>query len=532
MAAETPSQRRLASALTSLKSLQDSGLTVLRTNDLSRDDREALVAAGFLKPVIKGWYMPSRPGEGDGETTAWYASANDFIARYCEERFGTQWCVSADHSIRIHAGNTALPTQVVVNAPAGGNSVVKLPAGHTILDYKAKDFPAAGNRTSVGGLRTMTLEHAFVRVSESFFRTYARDAQIALLALKDGSVLARQLLDGNHSVVAGRLAGALRACGRDAIADDVLSTMRSVGHSVSETNPFADPPPALKLLRGESPYVTRIRLMWESMRRDVIKAFPPAPGLPAAPSAYMAAVKDSYARDAYNSLSIEGYRVTNELIERVASGGWNPEKSETDEHSRDAMAARGYYQARIEVEASIGRILAGSNAGIVASRDHRTWYRELFAPSVAAGLLKAHDLAGYRGHQVYIRNAAHVPPPAEAVRDMMPAMFELLESEPQACVRAVLGHFVFVFTHPYPDGNGRMGRFLMNAMMASGGYPWTVIELARRSEYMAALDEASSNENIVPFAKFVASSMRREAALTKAKRRPSKAPAGKRQPKL
>jgi len=522
MAAETPSQRRLANALASLKRLQDSGLTVLRTNELSRDDREALVDAGFLKSVIKGWYMPSRPGESDGETTAWYASANAFISRYCEDRFGSDWCVGADHSIRLHAGNVSLPTQVVASAPAGGNSVVKLPAGHTILDYRAKDFPAPGNRTTVGGLRAMTLEHALVRVPEVFYRTYARDAQIALLGLKDGSVLARQLLDGSHSVVAGRLAGALRACGLDAIANDILSTMRSVGHTVTEANPFEDPPPTLKMQRGESAYVTRIRLMWESMRGDVIKSFPPAPGRPAAPEGYLAAVKDTYARDAYNSLSIEGYRVTNELIERVAKGGWNPEKNQADEQSRDAMAARGYYQARLEVEASIGRILAGSNAGIVVSRDHRTWYRELFAPSVTAGLLKPHDLAGYRAHQVYIRNAAHVPPPVEAVRDMMPTLFDLLESEPHACVRAVLGHFVFVFTHPYPDGNGRMGRFLMNAMMASGGYPWTVIELERRSEYMAALDEASSRENIVPFAEFVASSMRREVDLAQAKRRPAK----------
>lgn len=524
MAADTPSQRRLANALTSLKRLQDSGQAVLHTSELTRDDRESLVDAGFLKPIIKGWYMPSRPSESDGETTAWYASANDFIARYCEERFGADWCVGADHSIRLHAGSTALPAQVVVNAPAGGNSVTPLPAGHSILDYKAKDFPAAANRTRVGGLRAMTLEHALIRVSESFYRTSSRDAQIALLGLKDSSALVRQLLDGNHSVIAGRLAGALRACGQGAIADDVLSTMRSVGHSVSETNPFADPPPVLQVLRGESPYVTRIRLMWASMRSDVIAAFPPVPGLPAAPATYMAAVKDSYVRDAYNSLSIEGYRVTNELIERVASGDWNPTKNEADMQSGDAMAARGYYLARTAVEGSIGRILSGGNAGKVAAQDHRTWYRELFAPSVAAGLLKAQDLAGYRGHQVYIRNAAHVPPPVEAVRDMMPALFELLESEPEACVRAVLGHFVFVFTHPYPDGNGRMGRFLMNAMMASGGYPWTVIELARRSEYMTALDAASSRGNIVPFADFVASSMHREAELTKAKPRATKQP--------
>ena len=59
MAAETPSQRRLANALISLKGLQDGGQTVLRTNELSRDDREALVEAGFLQPVIKGcWRRP------------------------------------------------------------------------------------------------------------------------------------------------------------------------------------------------------------------------------------------------------------------------------------------------------------------------------------------------------------------------------------------------------------------------------------------------------------------------------------------
>ena len=75
-----------------------------------------------------------------------------------------------------------------------------------------------------------------------------------------------------------------------------------------------------------------------------------------------------------------------------------------------------------------------------------------------------------------------------------------------------------------------MGWFLMNAMMTSGRYPWTVIELERRSEYMAALIEASSRENIVPFVDFVATSMRREAELIKAGERPAKATASRRRP--
>jgi len=83
-----------------------------------------------------------------------------------------------------------------------------------------------------------------------------------------------------------------------------------------------------------------------------------------------------------------------------------------------------------------------------------------------------------------------------------------LETEPSAAVRAVLGHFLFVYIHPYFDGNGRLGRFLMNSMLASGGYPWTVIRVEQRSGYMAALEAASSGGEIKPFAELVASSMR------------------------
>jgi Fic family protein len=60
-----------------------------------------------------------------------------------------------------------------------------------------------------------------------------------------------------------------------------------------------------------------------------------------------------------------------------------------------------------------------------------------------------------------------------------------------------------VSIHPYFDGNGRMGRFLMNAMLASGGYPWTVIPLAQRTRYMNALESASVGQDIRPFAELL-----------------------------
>src|SRR6202034_2408807 len=152
----------------------------------------------------------------------------------------------------------------------------------------------------------------------------------------------------------------------------------------------------------------------------VIERFPQAPGLAQDGKTYLKRVDDAYVTDAYHSLSIEGYRVTPELIERVGGGAWNPETNEEDRQQRNAMAARGYWQAYQAVHKSVDRVLHGENSGLVADEDHRDWYRELFAPSVTAGLLKPADLAGYRNGQVYIRRSMHVPPNPEAVRDMMP----------------------------------------------------------------------------------------------------------------
>jgi Fic family protein len=67
---------------------------------------------------------------------------------------------------------------------------------------------------------------------------------------------------------------------------------------------------------------------------------------------------------------------------------------------------------------------------------------------------------------------------------------------------------MFVYIHPYFDGNGRLGRFLMNAMLASGGYPWTVIRIELRADYMKALESASSQGEIKAFSELIANSIK------------------------
>ena len=498
----TPAEK-LAQSLEALGQIQKpGGKGAIRAKDLSRTHRERLVAIGFLREVIKGWYMPSRPEENTGESTHWYASFWNFCAAYLEERFGETWCLSPEQSLSYLAGNRTVPRQLMVRSPRARNRVTTLPHNTSLFDVRAA-VPKTDDMELHDDLRLFSTEAAMIACSPRFFTSNPTDMRAVLLTLRDASRLLRRLLEGGHSTIAGRLAGAFRNCGRERIADDIAKTMTAAGYEIRETDPFRDKPRLLSSPRETSPYVHRIELMWNKMREPVLELFPQAPDCPRAVQAYIKRVKEAYRSDAYHSLSIEGYQVTPDLIERVRTGVWNPDADPLDREQRNAMAARGYWQAYQAVIESARKVLQGENAGEVADHDHGDWCRELFAPSVVVGLLQPADLAGYRNAQVYIRNSMHMPMNSNAVRDALPALFDLLRNEQEPAVRVVLGHFLFVYIHPYMDGNGRMGRFLMNVMLASGGYPWTVVPVSERAAYMSALEEASVQENIAPFARFL-----------------------------
>lgn len=508
---------KLAASLSVLQNRQGNDRHVFRSEEFTREDRERLVRNGFLRPIVRGWLMLSSPGAGPHETTPWYASSWEFCARYSTHRFGEQWHLAPLQSLLLHAENTTVPQAMIVHTPKGGNNRLELPFGAALFDVKASGMPPAEDLCSRNGVRLFTPEAALVRVAPTFFKDSPVEAQTVLAGVREASGILRRLLAGGHTVVAGRLAGAFRHVGRGAIADEIAGAMRQTEHRFRESNPFLEEggnavvPPGARGGSGGSAIDRRLRALWEAAREPILEAFPEAPGRPDNPDSYERYLKHMdgiYVEDAYHSLSIEGYRVTPELLELVRSGTWNPERVEGHRQERNAMAARGYWQASQRVQASVRDILQGAPAGEKFRADHGRWYFQLFQPFVAAGVYEPAALAGYRNQGVFLRGSRHAPPRWELVPEAMQTLFELIENEPEPAIRAAAGHWLFGYIHPYPDGNGRMARFLMNGMLASGGYPWTVIRVEQRQPYMAALESASVKQDLAPYADFMARAVR------------------------
>jgi hypothetical protein len=514
---------KLAASLEELRRLQKDGSRVFASSQLKRTARERLVRLGFLRQVMKGWLISASPSALPGDTTPWFASFWEFCRRYCEERFASSWHLSAEQSLLLHAQHTAIPDQVIIHSPNAHNNRIDLLFGTSLFALKAKGIPPPNDLEIKDGLRLYRVAAALIRVPEGFFARHPVEAQVVLGTIREASELLARLLEGGHSVVAGRLAGSFRRLGHDAIANEILATMKAADHAVRETDPLDPDLPTAGLAPSTPPIVARLQALWASTRDGVLAEFPAARGVPEDHDAYLKTIDNVYKLDAYHSLSIEGYQVTPDLVQRVATGAWDPDGVPADRVDVNALAARGYWLAFQRVRKIVGRILVSDNGSGVVRHAHRDWYREMFSPYVAAGLLGASSLAGYRTHPIYLRGSRHVPPRWELVGDAMAALFDLIEHEPEPAVRAVLGHWLFGYIHPFPDGNGRVARFVMNTLLAGGGYPWTVIRVSDRADYLAALETASVDGDVRPFARLVAAQMR------KTKVRPPK-PAAARRP--
>lgn len=497
--------QQLAEALAlAKKASRDS---IIKTGDLEASARTLLLKAGCLLEIIKGWYLLTKPGS-DGTSTAWFGGFWAFLSHYLSDRFGADgYCLGAESSLNLHAGENTIANQIVVTTKKTSNQTLELPHSTSLLLYTdAKNFSEQVEDRN--GVNIMPLPIALVRASPSYFQNKSRNIELLLKCVPSVSEISRVLLSKQAVSSAARIAGAYAALEDSQKTNQIVQDMEAAGYTIKPTNPFLNYEPTLRGIdRLLSPHAGRIKVLWQAMRSVVLENFPTAPGIHEKPQTSIRLINEIYSQDAYHSLSIEGYQVTEELINKISKGDWDPSKDEKDRDQWNALAAKGYHQAFQKIIDSVSKVLKHENPGDVLEQDLQSWYRELFSPFVKAGFFEASELAGYRHQQVYISNSRYIPPQKDVVVDCMETLFQLLKEETEAAVRAVLGHFIFVYIHPYMDGNGRIGRFLMNLMLTSGGYNWTVIRTSERSAYLSALEQASFQENIIPFTNFIKGEM-------------------------
>lgn len=115
----------------------------------------------------------------------------------------------------------------------------------------------------------------------------------------------------------------------------------------------------------------------------------------------------------------------------------------------------------------------------------------------------------FRTERVLIKGTRFIPPGVHTFADLIPQMLQLANSPGlHPALQAAELHYNLVAIHPFTDGNGRTARLLMNYHLLRHGYTHTIIEVERRGEYLAALEEANQGK-CEPFATFVLESVER-----------------------
>ncbi len=116
------------------------------------------------------------------------------------------------------------------------------------------------------------------------------------------------------------------------------------------------------------------------------------------------------------------------------------------------------------------------------------------------------QIGRYREHQVYIRGVEWVPAPPDRVSQDMRTLLSWYtrnKNKLHPVVVAVYFHSGFELIHPFVDGNGRVGRLLLNFILHRHNFPMVNIPNLQKNRYYAVLNEAQVSGNLRPFIEFI-----------------------------
>ncbi|MFW7378330.1 MAG: Fic family protein [Oligoflexus sp.] len=499
-----PFNLKLAEALKAAKKAARNG-HVLKSKDLDWRTRELLTSAGWLVPIYAGWYVLGNPSEDmiEESTVAYYSNYWEFLSKYLDDRLGDRsWCLGPLASLKIWTDDLTIPTQISIQTMNNINDVISFPHDSSAV-ITASNTLNSNDILREKDLNILKLERVLSRLP-LIEQTNPSPSTMAVLAMiKDTSKLAKHLIDENNKSLSGRLIALLELTGNQSAAKELARYLRLARFEYKEddidrSSRISFRPHSVSIVG------TKYKALWQEMSQQIRNHGTPQPKSFRSFEDLKELTKKKYVKDAYNSLSIEGYQVTEEQIGRIARGEYNAGIHDHDKNIHNALAAKGYHLAFNSVLTSLEKIVTEKKPVYqVVMEDLMEWRSLLFQPYADSGLLKPSDLIGYRSGRVNIRGSRHTPLPPEKILDAMEALQENIREEENPWVRALLAHHQFVNIHPFCDGNGRTARFLMNVLFVSSGFPWVIIDHTKRTHYFDCLEAAHIENDGTKFSDFI-----------------------------
>lgn len=115
----------------------------------------------------------------------------------------------------------------------------------------------------------------------------------------------------------------------------------------------------------------------------------------------------------------------------------------------------------------------------------------------------------YRNISVRISGSAVILPNPMKVPDLMAEFEKYLKEEKDVIKRAIMAHFKFVSIHPFVDGNGRVGRLIMNLILLQNGL-WPIIIRPRdRKKYINSIEKGQLTQDLTSYQEFMYKALER-----------------------
>ena len=495
----SPSHPALRKTWEDLQSSSRSG--ILSSAQMTRLQRERLTKAGFLDPVMRGWYrlVPNEPN------SASIAPILDFLPIYLDDRLGDRWCLSAESSLLVRFAPGTNPGRLVVMADFGSTTVHTFDDGFRLTIYQ-DDQQLPTRLENRNGFRVMPLEMILARLTLAQWERHLPLVDKAIIKISNWEALTWQLLSEERYQSTTRLALRLKELGMTKPAATVLQGLQAAGISPSNPeSPTKEPEITLEMAKPTASPATDLSFpeIWTHWSNKL-----PEPDFTPSPNTEnlihrLSTIEFAIPQDVLHHLALSGHEIPMSAIIKDISApemaanaaGWptlspeerNPNADEQlplpgEIDPQALVALQGYLEAIRLVKRSVVRLMDGMDTQRILRQDLRGWRLALMGPSAEAGLISRRQVLRFRDDD----------PTLDLKLDMDLWSEHVAQCDP-AHHRGLLSFLGIMHLKPWHTGNLRLALLVMNALNASAGLPWVIIKQSDSKEFFEALKSAQQD---------------------------------------